>query len=269
MPNSLFIKPMPAGYTLSAGTKKLIAARDKALKALQDYQLENADYAPVPGPHGARIPAISKAEVELRKLDKEAVKNGKPLTSRDEFLAPYRSKAEGYKRTVAAMQAAYAEAFRAAEDAIIAEMPSLASKALEECSQVHKDWSAAVEAARDAEARMTAAVNRLLWAATDSRMNRSAGEGWADYADTEALEFTADGRLTRGAAQAIGLETYQEGSVVAYAELVDWGGAAPVHPRSDEVATAIGNSPEDDVRAEAVYNIAALSSEDYSRHFDG
>ncbi|MFG3657026.1 hypothetical protein [Streptomyces sp. NPDC047706] len=267
MTNTVFVTPMPAGFTLSASTKKLIAVRDKALKALQDYQLENANYAPVLGPHGARIPAISNAEVELRKLDKEAVRNGKPLTSRDEFLTPYRSKAEEYKRTVAAMQAAYTEAFRAAEDAIIAEMPSLASKALEECSQAHKDWSDAVEAARNAEARMSAAVNRLLWAATDSRMNRSAGEGWADYADTEALEFTANGRLTRRAAQAIGLETYQDGSVVAYAELVDWGGAAPQHPRTEEVATAIGNSPIDDVRAETVYNIAGLSSEDYERHF--
>ncbi|MEV0692160.1 hypothetical protein [Streptomyces sp. NPDC050388] len=268
MPESLFVKPMPAGYTFTAATKKLIAARDKALKSLQDYQLDHADYAAIPTPQGPRIPAIVKAEAELIKLDRVAVANGKPLPDRDKHLAPYRAKAEEYKRTIAALRAVYDQAFRAAEDSIIEEMPSLARKALDECSQVHAEYVAAMEAAEDARARMSSATVRLVWAVSDSHEDRSAGTGWEGYSDAEAFKLTADGRLTRKSAQALGLETYQNGSIVAHDELIDWGGTAPLHPRSKDVATTIGNSPMDEVRAEAVYNIAGLSAEDYSRHFD-
>lgn len=268
MPNSVFVKPMPAGFTFSAATKKAIAARDTARKSLEEYQLSNAEYASVPTPNGPRIPALVKAEAELRRLDIEAVRNGQPLTDRVAFLAPHKAKEEEYTRTVAALRAAYDKAFREAEDAIADEMPKLARDSLEECAKAHKQYLVAIEAAEDAKARMTAATSRLVWAISDSHEDRSAGTGWEDYSDAEAFELTADGRLTRRAAQALGLETYQHGSIVAHGELIDWEGAAPLHPRSRDVATAIGNSPMDDVRAEAVYNIAGLSPEDYSRHFD-
>ncbi|MFJ1976192.1 hypothetical protein [Streptomyces albogriseolus] len=269
MTNSVFITPMPAGYSFSAATKKAIAARDKALKSLQDYQLDNSDYATIATPQGPRVPAMVKAEAELRKMDKESVRNGKPLTPRDDYLAPHVAKVEEYKRTVAALRAAYAEAFKAAEDSIIEEMPTLARKALEECSKVHKEYLAAIEAAEDAKVRMSAATSRLVWAVSDGQMNRSAGTGWADFSDVDVFEVTEDGRLSRRSAQSLGLESYENGSAIAYADIVDWdSGAAPLHPRSEEVATVIGNSPMDAVRAEAVYNIAGLSPEDYSRHFD-
>ncbi|MFI2504564.1 hypothetical protein [Streptomyces sp. NPDC018972] len=268
MTNTAFVTPMPAGYSFTAATKKAIAARDKAFKALQDYQLENADYVTISTPQGPRVPALVKAEAELRKLDMEAVRNGKPLTNRDEFLAPHKAKAGEYTRTIAALRASYNQAFKDAEEIIIEEMPTLARKALEECTKVHKEYVAAIEAAEDAKARMSAATSRLVWAVSDSQMDRSSGTGWADFSDAEAFEVTEDGRLTRRAAQSLGLESYENGSAVAYGELIDWNGAAPLHPRSEEVAKAIGNSPMDAVRAETVYDIARLSPEDYSRHFD-
>ncbi|MFE1240150.1 hypothetical protein [Streptomyces tendae] len=269
MANTEFITPMPAGFTFSAATKKAIAARDKAFRALQDFKLEHADYAPVPVANGTIVPAIRKAQGELAALDRAAVKAGKPLPNREEYLKPHKEKAEQYLRTVKVLSAEYDQASRDAEDVITDEMPTLARKSLEECAKVHQEWTAAVEAMEAAESRMNAAVNRLVWAASDSRMNQSAGTGWADYSDTRAFELTEDGRLTRRAAQAIGLETYQGGSVVVHDDLVDWdSGAAPLHPRSQEVSMAIGNSPMDAVQAESVYDIARLSPEDYSRHFD-
>lgn len=267
MANSLFIKPMPAGFTFSAATKKLITARDNALKKFREYSLTNADYATVSTPQGPRIPAIVKAEAELIKLDREAVAAGKPLLDRGEYLAPHRAKAEEYKRTVAALRASYDQAFREAEDAIIDEMPTLARKALEECSKIHEEYVAAVEAAEKAQAKMHAATSRLVWAASDSHMDRSAGTGWEDFSDVKAFELTEDGRLTRRSAQALGLETYQNGSAVVYDELVDWEGTAPLHPRWNEVTESIGSRPEHELKSRTVYDVTGLSPEDFQRHF--
>lgn len=200
-----------SGYKLSKKTADLVRKMEEAEARALAYRRENAEYAkrshmqPTRG-SAERVftkpVALAKAERELAQLDREAVEKGEPLPDRDAFLAPVHAKIQEYARMEPALTKAAEDARLAAEAAVMAELPALASQALEKSRKARADYEAAYEAMEAAKAALKGSVDSFTNIVTRGQVSTAWIRGLNRNGDTYAdcLEFTEDGKLTFAAA---------------------------------------------------------------------
>ncbi|MFD8624609.1 hypothetical protein ACFV4E_12030 [Streptomyces hygroscopicus] len=203
-----------SAFQLSDETLELIRKRDELEERHRKYRMENADCARqyIDGSHGRvsrdyYVPALRKAEKELREQEMQAVADGRSLPDRDEYLAEVRSRVKEYERVEPALARAAEQAESAVSDAIVKELPELAHQGFEQSERALKQYRAAIAKAEAARAQLAGSVSRFLWATTAGELTRPKWRGFSGALGEEvnAWRTTSDGRLTFESAKDLGL----------------------------------------------------------------
>ncbi|GAA2238011.1 hypothetical protein GCM10010430_18790 [Kitasatospora cystarginea] len=200
-----------SGFTLSKETLELIAKHDELYDRLLKYRAENADchrvYPDLRNPHHSYVPALNRADEELRELEAKALAEGKTLPDRDKFMAKVRKRVAEYERMEPAMVRAVDHAEDLVSAAVVQELPELARQGFEQSQKAKKEYQEAVAKAETARASMRETVSRFLWAVTAGEMNRPKWSGWASLGEeVDTWRTTADGQLlTYDSARDLGL----------------------------------------------------------------
>ncbi|MGW2371370.1 hypothetical protein [Kitasatospora sp. NPDC001683] len=191
-----------SSFTLSKETLELISNHDELYDRLLKYRAENADCARVYSHDtmgrqlGSYVPALDRADEELRELEAKALAEGKALPDRDKFMAKVRKRVAEYERMEPAMVRAVDHAENLVSAAILRELPELARQGFEQSQRAKKDYQEAVAEAEAARARMRESVGRFLWAVTTGEMNRPKWSGWASLGEeVDTWRTTPDGQL--------------------------------------------------------------------------
>ncbi|MBW8794697.1 MAG: hypothetical protein JF597_14155 [Streptomyces sp.] len=212
----------PSGKTL-----ELIRKHDDLEERHRKYRMENADCARqyIDDSHGPTsrdyyVPALRKADRELREQEMQAVADGRSLPDRDKYLAEVRFRVKEYERVEPALARAVEQAESAATDAIVKELPELARQGFEQSERALKRYRAAI--AKAARAQLAGSVSRFLWAATAGELTRPKWRGFSGALGEEvnARRTTSDGRLTFDSAKDLGLIDQYRGNRAEFGDFV-------------------------------------------------
>ncbi|MEU4927123.1 hypothetical protein AB0G54_11560 [Streptomyces yokosukanensis] len=218
-----------SAFQLSGETLELIRNRDDLEERHRKYRMENADCARqyIDDSHGRTsreyyVPALRKADRELRKQEMQAVSEGRPLPDRDEALAEVRSRVKEYERVEPALALAVEQAESAVTQAIVKELPELARQGFEQSERALKQYRAAIAKAEAARAQLAGSVSRFLWATTGGELTRPKWRGFSGALGEEvkAWRTTSDGRLTFDSAKNLGLIDQYRGNRAEFGDFV-------------------------------------------------
>ncbi|MEU7407977.1 hypothetical protein AB0B40_01375 [Streptomyces sp. NPDC042638] len=218
-----------SAFQLSDETLELIRKRDDLEERHRKYRMENADCARqyIDDSHGRTsreyyVPALRKADRELRKQEMQAVSEGRPLPDRDEALAEVRSRVKEYERVEPALALAVEQAESAVTQAIVKELPELARQGFEQSERALKQYRAAIAKAEAARAQLAGSVSRFLWATTGGELAWPKWRGFSGALGEEvnAWRTTSDGRLTFDSAKDLGLIDQYRGNRAEFGDFV-------------------------------------------------
>ncbi|MFE9446902.1 hypothetical protein [Streptomyces sp. NPDC006739] len=218
-----------SAFQLSEETLELIQKRDALEERHRKYRMENGDCARqyVDDSNGRPsrdyyVPAMRKADKELREQEMQAVADGRPLPDRDDYLAEVRSRVKEYERVEPALARAVEQAESAVTDAIVNELPELARQGFEQSERALKQYRAAIAKAEAARAQLAGSVSRFLWATTGGELTWPKWRGFSGALGEEvnAWRTTSDGRLTFDSAKDLGLIDQYRGNRAEFGDFV-------------------------------------------------
>ncbi|MCW2873521.1 hypothetical protein [Actinacidiphila oryziradicis] len=210
-----------SGFELSKETLELIRKQQELHDRHRSYRAENADCARqyVTDSRGGRtgayyVPALRRADEELRELEAQAIAESKPLPDREEFMVQARARVAEYERLEPALAHAVKQAEDRVTEAIKHELPALASQGFAQSEKAKKEYIAAVAKAETARAKMQDSVSRFLWAVSGGELTRPKWRGFSGQLGDEinAWQTTPDGKLTYQSAWDLGLVDQYQGN---------------------------------------------------------
>ncbi|MFJ8859747.1 hypothetical protein ACIRD8_15070 [Streptomyces sp. NPDC102451] len=223
-----FVEP-PTGLPLSPAVKGLRKKYEEARDKLASYQRENARYRTrdvsrewETGPRHS-CPALEDAKAELKKLELNAVAEGKTLPNKEVFLGTVHVKIDDYNRTVAALNTLAGQAYRAYTDAVSADLVPMGRKAAKAAQKCLDAWKHAEAAAIASRADLERNAGLFVYCATGGGIEGLPLDGASAGNNAEYWDTTEDGMLTTESAIALGFQGVPlvEGLVVMPEPVID------------------------------------------------
>lgn len=204
--------PNDLASDMSPKVQKLRKDAENVRMEFRKYVRENADCEAVnraaPGyPANMTVPAIVKAEAELKTATKEALGAGKAVPDPDSILGPVKDRVAKYQATRKALEEMATEAESAYQKAVQADLPSIMKRLIKKADAAKADFIAAYEAAENARLRLERSVDLSVWTISGGIHSRPIGRGFEGPGDVEWWE-TENGRLTYECAERLGLIRY-------------------------------------------------------------